>query len=84
VIGRWRGDESHVAEITLVWGTPLVGGGAIVTAELAGLAVDQCVLLEDRFTLIAPDDYRADNLEMRLFDAKGTELATESLYDEDD
>ncbi len=29
-----------------VWGRPLVSGGAIVTAELAGLAVDQCELLE--------------------------------------
>ena len=32
--------------MTLVWGTPLVSGGAIATAELADLAVDQCELIE--------------------------------------
>ena len=58
VIGRWRGEEGKAAEMTLVWGVPLLPGGAIVTAELANLAVDQCELLEDRFTLIAPDNYR--------------------------
>ena len=53
-IGRWRGEEGHVATIALVWGSPLVEGGAIVTAELADLAVDQCVLVDDRFTLWRP------------------------------
>src|SRR5205085_9374500 len=53
-IGRWRGEDGNTATISLVWGRPLVPGGAIVTAELADLAVDQCVLVEDRFTLIAP------------------------------
>ena len=52
--------------MTLVWGTRWSPGGAIVTAELADLAVDQCVLVEDRFTLIAPDDYRGDLLEVKL------------------
>ena len=56
----------------------------VVTAELAGLAVDQCVTLHDRFTLIAPDDYRADTLEIALFDRRGRELARESLYEEDE
>ena len=51
--------------MTLVWGRPLVDGGAIATAELADLAVDQCVLVEDRFTLLAPDDYRGDTLEVK-------------------
>ena len=58
VIGAWRGHSGAVAAMTLVWGRPLVPGGRIVTAELAGLAVDQCELIEERFTLIAPDDYR--------------------------
>ena len=66
--------------MTLVWGRPLVSGGRIVTAELADLAVDQCELIEERFTLIAPDDYRHDLLEIKLFGAKGQELARESLY----
>ena len=80
VIGAWRGQSGAVAAMTLVWGRPLVSGGRIVTAELADLAVDQCELIEERFTLIAPDDYRHDLLEIKLFDAKGRELARESLY----
>jgi hypothetical protein len=84
VIGSWRGQLGAVASMTLVWGRPLVSGGRVVTAELAGLAVDQCELLDERFTLIAPDDYRGDLLEIKLFDMKGRELARESLYAGDD
>ena len=80
VIGAWRGHLGAVAAMTLVWGRPLVSGGRIVTAELADLAVDQCELVQERFTLIAPDDYRGDLLEIKLFDVKGRELARESLY----
>jgi hypothetical protein len=80
VIGAWRGHAGAVAAMTLIWGRPLVSGGAVVTAELADLAVDQCELSEERFTLIAPDDYRHDLLEIKLFGAKGQELARESLY----
>jgi hypothetical protein len=70
--------------MTLVWGRPMLSGGTIVTAELADLAVDQCELLHERFTLIAPDDYRHDLLDIKLFDSRGRELARESLYDGDD
>ena len=84
VIGSWRGEGGAVAAMTLVWGRPLVSGGAIATAELAGLAVDQCELLDERFTLIAPDDYRQDLLDIKLFDSAGRELASESLYDAED
>ncbi len=84
VVGRWRGEDGAGADMTLVWGRPLVPGGAIVTAELAGLTVDQCALVEDRFTLLAPDGYRGDTLECRLFDRRGTEIAAESLYGEAD
>jgi hypothetical protein len=80
VIGSWRGHNGAVAAMTLIWGRPLISGGAIVTAELADLAVDQCELLEERFTLIAPDDYRHDLLEIKLFAARGEELARESMY----
>jgi hypothetical protein len=79
-IGSWRGHQGAVAAMTLVWGRPLHGGGRIATAELAGLAVDQCELIEERFTLIAPDDYRGDLLEVALFDRRGNQLARESLY----
>ena len=84
VIGRWRGEQGNAAEVTLVWGVPLVPGGAVVTAELANLAVDQAELVEERFTLIAPDNYRSDFLEIKLWSKAGEELARESLYVEDD
>jgi hypothetical protein len=84
VVGRWRGEQGNVAEMTLVWGVPLIAGGAVVTAELASLAVDQCELIEERFTLLAPDNYRSDYLEIKLWDRRGSELASESLYVEDD
>jgi hypothetical protein len=83
VIGTWRGEVGHAAEMTLVWGTPQIRGGTIATAELADLCVDQCMLIGDRFTLIAPDDYRQDFLEIKLFNVRGEELARESLYAED-
>jgi len=80
VIGSWRGEHGAVAAMTLVWGRPLIEGGEIVTAELADLTVDQCPLIDERFTLIAPDDYRQDLLEIKLFDDKARELTRESLY----
>jgi hypothetical protein len=84
VIGRWRGEGGKTADMTLVWGVPLVAGGAVVTAELASLAVDQCEIVEERFTLIAPDNYRSDFLEVKLWSKSGDLLAAESLYVEDD
>ena len=83
VLGSWRGEAGNIAEMTLVWGVPLIPGGAIVTAELADHAVDQCELLEQRFTLIAPDNYRGDYLDIKLWGKRGEELAVESLYAED-
>lgn len=84
VIAGWRGEEGKSADITLVWGVPLIAGGATVTAELANLAVDQCNLVDERFTLIAPDNYRSDYLEVKLWGKRGDELAVESLYVDDD
>jgi hypothetical protein len=81
VIGSWHGLEGHVASMTLVWGRPLVGAGRVVTAELGPVTVDQCELVQDRFTLIAPDDYRGDLLELVLWSARGQDLARESLYE---
>ena len=83
-IGGWRGEQGKVAAMTLIWGRPLLDGGTIATAELARLTVDQCVVEEDRFTLLAPDAYRGDYLEVALYDRKGSQLARESLYEEDD
>ena len=84
VIGSWRGEQGKRAEMTLVWGVPMIPGGAIVTAELANLAVDQCELVDERFTMIAPDNYRSDFLEVKLWSKGGDELARESLYVEEE
>jgi hypothetical protein len=84
VIGRWRGEQGKTADVTLVWGVPLVEHAVVATAELADLAVDQCMLVDDRFTLVAPDAYRGDFLDVKLFSPSGQELARESLYVEDD
>jgi hypothetical protein len=81
VIGSWRGQNGNVASMTLIWGRPLVGAGRIVTADLGAVTVDQCELVEQRFTLIAPDDYLYDLLEIRLWSNRGAELACESLYE---
>jgi hypothetical protein len=84
VLGSWRGERGGTAEMTLIWGVPLLPGGAQVTAELADHAVDQCELLEQRFTLIAPDNYRGDYLNIKLWGKRGEQLAAESLYAEED
>lgn len=84
VVGAWRGEDGNVAAMTLVWGRPLMSGGAIATGELAGLAVDQCLLFDGRFTLLAPDDYRGDTLDVKVFAERGAELASESLYADDE
>jgi hypothetical protein len=84
VLGNWRGERGISAEMTLVWGVPLLPGGVQVTAELADHAVDQCDVAEQRFTLIAPDNYRGDYLTVKLWGKRGDELAAESLYAEDD
>jgi hypothetical protein len=84
VLGNWRGERGSSAEMTLVWGVPLLPGGAQVTAELADHAVDQCELLEQRFTLVAPDNYRGDYLDIKLWGKRGEQLAAESLYTQDE
>jgi hypothetical protein len=84
VIGGWRGEHDNVAAITLVWGRPMIDGATVATAQLGDATVDQCHIEGAAFTLVAPDDYRGDTLEIRLYDDDGGELARESLYDEDD
>ena len=86
VVGTWRGEKGASAQMTLVWGMPLVDGAAIATAELGHritITVDQCPLIDNRFTLLAPDDYRGDTLAVHAFGPRGQLLARESLYDED-
>jgi hypothetical protein len=84
VVGGWRGEGGEVAAMTLVWGVPLVDGATAATAELGGVTVDQCTVDDRRFTLLAPDAYREDYLEIALWDKRGDRLARESLYEDDD
>jgi hypothetical protein len=84
VVGSWRGQDDEVAQVTLVWGRALIDGGAAATAELGEVTVDQCTLVDGRFTLLAPDEYAGALLEVRLYDAGDRELARESLYTDED
>jgi hypothetical protein len=81
VLSEWRGPEGRRGQLTLVWGRALVPNGAIATAELGPTTTDQCVLVNDRFTLVSLDDYTGDLITVKLFGARGGELASESLYE---
>jgi hypothetical protein len=86
VIGTWRGEGSRKADVTLVWGTPLVRGAKAATAELEAEVVDQTPITDERFTLIALDAVKGfpDELylEVKLWSEQGQQLAAESLYEE--
>jgi hypothetical protein len=81
VVGTWHGLGDDIASMTLVWGRSLIGGGAIATAELGGVSVDECPVDDRRFTLLGPDDYAGELLEVHLYSADGDRLARESLYE---
>jgi hypothetical protein len=55
----------------------------VATTELGPTTTDQCVLVEDRFTLVSLDNYTGDFIEVRLWGEGGKQLAAESLYEED-
>jgi hypothetical protein len=86
VIGRWRGENGRAGAVTLVWGRPLVRGAIAATAELELETVDQEIVTNERFTLIALDaleGYGDDIfMQVRLWSRRAQELALESLYDE--
>jgi hypothetical protein len=82
-IGHWRGPEGRRGVVTLVWGVALVANGVAATTELGPTTTDQCTLVEDRFTLVSLDAYTGDYVEVRLYGARGAELARESLYEEE-
>jgi hypothetical protein len=82
-IGQWRGPEGRRGVITLVWGVALVPNGVVATAELGPTTTDQCELADDRFTLVSVDAYTGDYIEVRLYGARGAELARESLYEDE-
>jgi hypothetical protein len=85
VIGRWRGENGRAGAVTLIWGRPLVRGGAVAaTAVLDGETVDQEEISQGRFTLIALDALEAYGddvfVEVKLWSRRAMELASESLY----
>jgi hypothetical protein len=82
-IGHWRGPEGRRGVITLVWGEALVPNGAAATTELGPTTTDQCELIDNRFTLVSLDAYTGDYVEVRLYGARGAELARESLYEDE-
>jgi hypothetical protein len=82
-IGQWRGTEGRRGVVTLVWGVALVPNGVVATTELGPTTTDQCELIDDRFTLVSLDAYTGDYVEVRLYGARGDELARESLYEDE-
>jgi hypothetical protein len=84
VIGRWRGENGREGSVTLVWGRPLVRGAVAATAELELETVDQEVVSDERFTLIALDALKGFGddvfMQVKLWSRRAQELATESLY----
>ena len=88
VIGRWRGENDRAGSVTLIWGRPLVQGAVAATGELEMTTVDQAPVDKGRFTLIALDALEAYGddvfLDVKLFNRRAIELASESLYAEGD
>lgn len=85
VVGQWRGENGRAGAVTLVWGRPLVRGAVAATAELDMETVDQEVVSDERFTLIALDALKGYGddvfMQVKLWSRRAQELATESLYD---
>ena len=86
VIGRWRGENDRAGSVTLSWGRPLVSGAVAATGELEAITVDQTPVDKGRFTLIALDALEAYGddvfLEVKLWNRRAIELASETLYAE--
>ena len=86
MIGAWHSDAGRGGDVTLVWGIPLVRGAIAATAELGPDVLDQTPLQEGRFTLVAVDAVKGFGddlfLEIRMWDRRLNEIASESLYEE--
>ena len=83
-LATWRGPQARRGEITLVWGVALTANGVVATAELGPTTTDQCAIIEDRFTLVSLDNYTGDYIDIKLWGAGGGEVASESLYEDED
>src|SRR5205085_3715642 len=88
VIGEWRGDGGRGGDVTLIWGTPLIRGAIASSAELGGEVLDQAAVNDGRFSLVAVDAVHGFGddlfLDVKLWDRRLNELASESLYESDD
>ena len=84
VIGQWRGENGRAGAVTLVWGRPLVRGAVAATAELELETVDQEVVSNERFSLVALDALKGYGddvfMQVKLWSRRAQELASESLY----
>lgn len=84
VIGRWRGENGRAGAVTLVWGRPLVPGAVAAGAELELETVDQELVSDGRFTLLALDALEGYGdpiyMQVKLWNRRGQEVASESLY----
>jgi hypothetical protein len=85
VIGHWRGENGRAGDVTLVWGRPLVRNAVAASAELELETVDQEIVTDERFTLIALDALKGYGddvfMQVKLWTRRAQELASESLYD---
>jgi hypothetical protein len=89
VIGEWRSDGGRGGDVTLIWGLPLIGGAVAATAELDGEVLDQAPVRDGRFTLVAVDAVHGFGdrdlyVEIKLWDRRLREIASESLYASED
>jgi hypothetical protein len=84
VIGRWQGENGRAGAVTLVWGRPLGQGAVAATAELELETVDQELVSNGRFTLIALDALEGYGdeiyMQVKLWNRRAQEVASESLY----
>lgn len=87
VIGRWVGEAGFGGDVTLIWGRPLLPGAVAVTAELEDQTIDQ-EAFTDHFTLVACDNLAGFGdpvyVEIKLWNRRGEQLASESLYEPDE
>lgn len=85
VIGRWRGENGRAGAVTLVWGRPLVPGAVAAGGELDLETVDQELISDGRFTLVALDALEGYGdsvyLQVKLWNRRAQEVASESLYE---
>ena len=85
VVGGWRGERGQVAAMTLIWGVPFERRGADRDRRArAGRRSTRAEIVGERFTLLAPDAYDDEYLDVVLRDGAGNELVRESLYEDDE